>query len=588
MVASTPGTAKAQTIRYKKIVCFGLANQAINFASAASLGHRVLVSMPVDLMNKYFYWTRTTGTPSPIGRFRNVIEPATVGGDPEPTFIESLVTAFSGDYTDLDGVATGLNFSSSALDMNNNLKRDPAVGTALGNHNSANDLVMAYLMFKCFGSSAYDPTDIIYNLADAFGMLTSEQLANAIELSLAFEDSKAATASAANPHTATADKGSVDAMFRAFLAADPMRYFLGGKQIPGLFESNYTSDPADVPGPADSNWCLTVGDKIEIPLQLVFTESVKVLSVQDNIKNPSSSTPDEVYTTCIEGDTSYATGGGTALAPAQPSQTKGNTIAIRLMLVCSTPSVAGNTGSTSGSNPPLQKAAQASAIFYTAANYGPQSAIVVMAGGGSGSYGYTYSPAVTGVQMNTTSGVLTFTPTGQDASRTAITVTITDGTATPLVVTDIYITLNAASGTSTSSGSGGTAPLNADSEPGAWEEIHPAVISQGQSNVQNAVVYVPGTSYALNTIVSMDIGGLINYYKAIAPSSGGGGGGVPTPLSGHSAGGNWNALVINNGASPPAAEPYNPNATTPYTVGTIVVITDNRGRTPVDYYYQAA
>ena len=583
---STPGTANAQTIRYKKVVCFGLANQAINFASAASLGHRVLVSMPVDLMNKYFYWTRTTGTPSPIGRFKNVLPP--VGNVPQPTFVDTLVAAFSGDYTDLDGVATGLNFSSSALDMANNLKRDPDVGTAIGNHNSANDLVMAYLMFKCFGSSAYDPTDIIYNLADAFGMLTSEQLANAIEMSLAFEDGKAATASAANPHVATADKGSVDAMFRAFLAADPMRYFLGGKQIPGLFESNYTSDPADVPGPADSNWCLTVGDKIEIPLQLVFTESVKVLSVQDNIKNPSSSTPDEVYTTCIEGDTTYATGGGTALAPAQPSQTKGNTIAIRLMLVCSTPT-AGNTGSTSGSNPPLQKAAQASAIFYTAANYGPQSAIVVMAAGGSGSYGYTYSPAVAGVEMNTTSGVLTFTPSGQAASRTAVTVTVTDGTAAPLVVENIYITLNAASGTSTNSGSGsgGSAPVDADSAPGAWEGLSPATSAE----IAASVVYVPGTQYALNTIVSVDFGGgVIKYSKAVAPSSGGGGGGAPP--NNRSAGTGWSQVMNPNMIADIEAGnisyiAYDPLGTNTYAVGSIVGVSVISGMNASLEYYTA-
>jgi len=528
---STPGSAKAQTIRYKKIVCFGLANQTINFASAASLGHRVLVSMPVDLMNQYFYWTRTTGTPSPIGRFKNVL-PAVSGVTP-PTFVDTLVAAFSGDYTDLDGVATGLNFSSSALDMANNLKRDPDVGTALGNHNSANDLVMAYLMFKCFGSSAYDPTDIIYNLADAFGMLTSEQLANAIELSLAFEDSKA---SAANPQSSTADKGSVDAMFRAFLAADPMRYFNDGKQIEGLFETNYTSNPADVAGPADSNWCLTVGDKIEIPLQLVFTESVKVLSVQDNIKNPSSSTPDEVYTTCIEGDTNYATGGGTALAPAQPSATKGNTIAIRLMLVCSAPTA--DTGSTSGFTPPLQVAAQASAIFYTAANYGSQTAIVVMAGGGSGSYNYTFAPAVAGVDMNTDTGVLTFTPSGQAASRTPVIVTITDGASTPITA-NVNITLDSGSGTTGGGGGGGggSAPLDADSDSGAW--------SFYRAIPQTSVPYVQGTrpKYALDTIVSVDFGGgTTKYYQVTSTVTGGGGGSAPSNDR-LPAGGSWTHIT---------------------------------------------
>jgi hypothetical protein len=422
---STPGTARAQSIRYKKTVCFGLAKQAINFASAASLGHRVLVSIPVDYMNEYFTWSRASGSASPVGHFTNA--PSGV-----PTFNASLVAAFQGDHTDLDGVAKGLNFSSSALDTENNIKRNTsgAVNPApAGGYNSANDLVMAYLMFKCFGSSAYDPTDFIYNLADAFGMLTNAQLSSAIQDSLDAEEDLAS----ASPVDLN-KKGEVDAMFRAFLAADPMRYFVDGQQIPGLFETN-----ADVAG--SGNWCLTVGDKIEIPLQLVFTAPVTVLSVQDNVQNPSSSTPDEVFTTVIQGDDRYDP---TLATPRSVvPETKENVIAIRLQIVCSAPSAGTDTGSTAGSaNLPLDFAATANAIFYTPTSYGEQTAIVAMAMGGTPVYTYAIeavSPATSADLAGLTmlGGVLKFVPSAvapsldARAGRTiSVKVTVTDA-ATP-------------------------------------------------------------------------------------------------------------------------------------------------------------
>ena len=429
---STPGTARAQSIRYKKTVCFGLANQVINFASAASLGHRVLVSIPVDLMNQYFTWTRASGSASPVGHFTNA--PTVTSGTAPATFNASLIAAFKGDHTDLDGVAKGLNFSSSALDTENNIKRNTSgTANADGGHNSANDLVMAYLMFKCFGSSAYDPTDIIYNLADAFGMLTNSQLATAIQDSLDAEEDLAS----ASPVDLN-KKGEVDAMFRGFLAADPMRYFVDGQQIPGLFETN-------VDAAGDGNWCLTVGDKIEIPLQLVFTAPVTVLSVQDNVQNPSSSTPDEVFTTVIKGDAAYT--GANALTT--PPATKENVIAIRLQIVCSAPSTGTDTGSTAGSaNLPIDFAAQANAIFYTHANYGTQTAIVAMAAGGTPAYTYTLDVAsqAFGLSFPVDSvGVLSYNPAivpvgGVPVGTKSVTVTVTDS-ATPTAGTKDTVNL---------------------------------------------------------------------------------------------------------------------------------------------------
>ena len=406
---ATQSVAKAQTIRYKKVVCWGLSPNVINFASAGTLGHRVCVSIPVDVMNAIFTWTRATGELSPTGRL--VANPS--GG---VSLSDALVTAMSNGFNDLDGVATALNYSSTALDMAGDLKRDPSVGGPLSStHYGANDLVMAYLMFKCFGASAYDPTAIIYNVDDAFNMLSSEQLADAIVASLQAEEDLANACVQPNGKAASAqlpgdNKGLVDAMFRGFLAADPLRYFLNGVQLPGLFETNFVSGTADPS--VGGNWCLTVGDKIEVPLQLVFRAEVNVLSVQDNVQNPSSNTPDSANTNFIKGE---AANFNCAASKAD----KANTIPIRLQLVCGAPSAAaaaGNpTGGTSGVQLPLQIAASAPVVFYTPANYGVQTAIAAAAAGGTGPYTYSFGvkpadlPSVDqGLDINATTGLVTF------------------------------------------------------------------------------------------------------------------------------------------------------------------------------------
>lgn len=436
-VVSTTTYAKAQLIRYKKVVCWGLSPTTVNFAQAGAMGHRVCISIPVDVMNSIFVWSRATGELQPTGRLNNV---HASGSSP---LTDALVLALGSGFNDLDGVAAGLNFSTTALDMAGDLKRDPSVynaatQTATGissTHYGANDLVMAYLMFKCFGSSAYDPTDVIYNVDDAFNMLSSQQLADAITASLEAEDALAAActmpAKQVSAQAASDNKGQVDAMFRAFLAADPLRYFKNGIQIPGLFETNFVL-PADASGadPAgNGNWCLTVGDKLELPIQLVFRAPVNVLSVQDNVQNPSSSTPDSANTNVIKGEASN-------FNCATEKADKANAISIRLQIVCSAPAGA-NTAATAAPSLPLQVAATAPVTLYKAANYGIQKALAVVAAGGTGALHYAFSPAVTvaGLSISATTGLLTFNATAAGVSTIpsglmTVTVAITDS-ATP-------------------------------------------------------------------------------------------------------------------------------------------------------------
>jgi len=415
---ATLSVAKAQTIRYKKVVCWGLSPNTVNFASAGTLGHRVCVSIPVDVMNKIFTWSRATGELSPTGRL--VANPAN-----GVSLQDALVTAMSNGFNDVDGVASGLNYSTTALDMAGDLKRDPSIYNAAtrvsqgisSTHYGANDLVMAYLMFKCFGSSSYDPTDVIYNVDDAFNMLSSEQLSAAIVASLQAEEDLANACVQPNGKAASAqlagdNKGLVDAMFRAFLAADPLRYFLNGVQIPGLFETNFVAPatPAGADPQVGGNWCLTVGDKIEVPLQLVFRAPVNVLSVQDNVQNPSSNTPDSANTNFIKGEAANFN------CDANKAD-RANVIPIRLQLVCSAPSAGGSsTGGTSQVVLPLQIAAAAPAVFYTPADYGVQNALAAAAAGGVGPYTYAFGQvlpanlpsAVQGLRIDSATGLVTF------------------------------------------------------------------------------------------------------------------------------------------------------------------------------------
>jgi hypothetical protein len=428
-------------MRYKKVVGLGLTFQAINFAQSEFMGHRVRFSVAVDYMNQYFRWTRSPGEVRPTARFLNAgVEDSPVDG--LPTFTDFLAWTLGSVSTDVDGVADGLNYSSSALDTYNDSKRsekvlnwasvadydaEPADGDVgdVDTHYGANDLVMAYVLFKCFGSSSFDAAEIIYNLEDAFGMLTSEALATAISDSLVAEDVLAGAVldqdGADGPKLG--NRGKVDDMFRALLAADPKRFFKNGKQIDGLFESN-----PDVEGDASGNWCLKPGDVIEIPIKLYFTAPVTVLSVVDNPKEPSSDTPANPETVVIKGEP-----GEDAETPYDPNAedaavaNRENTMSVRLQLLCSAPlNEAGLTYATSeetvdgeGEAPlvaPLKVTTQMNLIFYNGPYYPAQSAIAILTAGGDLAEALAYSTedAIAGVTLNEETGVITFNRLDED------------------------------------------------------------------------------------------------------------------------------------------------------------------------------
>lgn len=283
-----------QIVRYKKVVFTGLEGRHIRFTQADHMGHRIKFWVPKELMNKYFIWTRAAKEKSPTGRFV-----------PSPpgyiSFYDLIVASLYNEYIDQDGVRDGLDFSSPALDQRLDMKRNQRIPSPPGTntHYSANDLVMAYVLYKCYGRTCINTERLVYNLADAFNMLTNEQVAQAIVDS--FNTEEAFATASLNPSVLpdnqlpNTNKGLVDAMFRNFLAADPLRYFNScGEQIPGLFESSTDID-------ASGSWNLGPCDAIEIPLRFIFRGSVKVASYVDNLDSGSWTSSAFVQKTVIVG-----------------------------------------------------------------------------------------------------------------------------------------------------------------------------------------------------------------------------------------------------------------------------------------------
>ena len=253
----------ASVLRYRKLVTTDLANQAVNLAESGTMGHRVQVPMSVDDLNSFFVWDRPAGSERAVGHF---VATSSTG----VKFDNIMINSLSKVYTDVDGVTNGLNFSSAILDANTDSR------VRLNGNVTANDIVMSYLLYKCYGSSAAPTMSVVYNLEDAQQMLSSGTLTMAIHNSLSTEEALSTSASA--------DKGAVDAMFRDLLAADPMRFFdATGKQIAGLFETNADAD-------STGSWGFVQNDKIEMCVQFNFTNSVTRRGVQD----PSMGGSDEV------------------------------------------------------------------------------------------------------------------------------------------------------------------------------------------------------------------------------------------------------------------------------------------------------
>jgi hypothetical protein len=223
--------------------------------------------MSVNDLNTFFVWQRASGTPRPIGHFLSDVSGV--------KFSDIVLDSLNKSYNDLDGNTDGLNFSSYVFDANTDTRTRGCDGKV-----SSNDLVMAYILYKCYGSSTCPTANVIYNLEDAQAMLSSGAVSMSITSSFE-EDEQLANLGGVN-------LGEVDAMFRNMLASAPLRYFqANGTQIPGLFETNYVCPPSDPA--AQGSWQFMENDILEVRMSFAFQQPVAHESI-DSVGTQSSNT----------------------------------------------------------------------------------------------------------------------------------------------------------------------------------------------------------------------------------------------------------------------------------------------------------
>ena len=260
-----PGQAVAQTLKYAEVVDVDLdATNDVNFADVEDYGHRVVVNINKDCLDGLLGWARLAGQARPSARLVNT-----------ENFMTALTTALNSTYVDIDGVTGGLHFGTDNMNLNPDA-RLRADGV------SANDIPLAFVLYKLYGSSSVPTLDNIYNLGDAHGMLSSETVTEAVTSSF-----QAAVA------------GAVDTMFRDLLAADPHRFFdASGAPVVGMFEVN-----RDIP--AVGTWKITENDILELKLKMVFHSKITrrgVAGRENLLTSSDSSATQENQQTLISPD----------------------------------------------------------------------------------------------------------------------------------------------------------------------------------------------------------------------------------------------------------------------------------------------
>lgn len=241
----------AQTLEYPDLVSVMVAEAgAVDVVDSSNNGHRVQVNMALAALNGAFSWERTPDSAAPVGSF-------TTSG----TFTSALSEALDTGFTDNDPQTGVLSFDSngnSGLDTTS----DPRLrdGAAI----SANDLVLAYVLYKVYGNSGIDTTDLIINMSAAYGMLSTVVMMDAIDVSFT-------AASAATPNT-------INTMFQDLLASDSGRFIdpTTGATPTGMF------GPGSLTNIGVGDWGLVVGDIIEVKMEFEFANNVTLRSAGTN------------------------------------------------------------------------------------------------------------------------------------------------------------------------------------------------------------------------------------------------------------------------------------------------------------------
>jgi hypothetical protein len=248
--------ATPQLLNYSEIVDVDLdGTNDVNFADVEDYGHRVMIDVNLAAMNDYLKWERAQDGAYPV---------ASLDSTKESAFKAALDAALSQGFVDIDGVSGGLHFGTTNFDTN------PDTRKRINGGISANDIALCFVLYRLYGSSAIETLNNIYNLEDAYGMLSNSTVSTAIVDSFK-----------------TNVGGAMKDMLRDLISADPHRFFdASGVPMPGIFEIN--------PDEASSgSWNITENDIIEVKVKFIFQSKVTrrgVAGREHNLTNPEDAT----------------------------------------------------------------------------------------------------------------------------------------------------------------------------------------------------------------------------------------------------------------------------------------------------------
>jgi len=230
----TPPSATPQNLRYADDIDVGLNGDALSFLDDAAKGHRVSINVDLADMQSLIVVNRGLGDRVPVGSL-----------NPSSTLLTALDTAMAGKsaWTDLD--AGNLSFTSGATVPANGWASTGAIA----------DWVFQYVLYKVYGSSAYDVSKVTYTAA-ATSMVTNATVLTAIGDAF---DGQAATAG-----------NNFDDILQNLIAADPYHFYdNNGKPIAAFLDNSTT-----LPVSSGLMVPFIAGDQIEITLKFNFAAKV--------------------------------------------------------------------------------------------------------------------------------------------------------------------------------------------------------------------------------------------------------------------------------------------------------------------------
>ena len=230
----------ATILEYPELVEVAAAPADVNLVEV-NAGHRVQLPMSITNLNAMFgYNASVNGMAEPVFKML------------EADFRTAINTAILADgFTDTDSVTGGLNFTSSIYDeiLHTGLREGAAM--------TSNDLVLAYVLYKTFGSSGIKTVGLLTNPTATQGMLFQNDFADAIHGSLNSADGAA----------------GVVVMFNDLVESDVARFTTGTTTNPGI-QGGGGALSALSSGAGE--WAFVAGDIIDIKVEFTFTSDVTI------------------------------------------------------------------------------------------------------------------------------------------------------------------------------------------------------------------------------------------------------------------------------------------------------------------------